>query len=268
MKTPTPTTYSELVRAYEFLNRRLFRGELPDCMLTLQRKNARVYGFFAPDRFVEVDGAIADELAMNPVHFGTGNTRDVLSTLAHEQAHVWQHHFGKPGRGKYHNKEWGAKMKEVGLHPSNTGEPGGKETGDQMTHYIIEGGPFDRAAQELLRGGFRFSWAEDSGEGRAEDGPVVAVVLEPEEDKSNRTKFTCPGCGDNAWGKPSLSLICGRCQLDMLSTRREGKKAGGVELPRLRALRATAEPHSSASSAGRPRCKNLSATDLVWSALS
>jgi ribosomal protein S27E len=232
MKTPTPTTYAELVRAYDFLNRRLYRDELPECMLTLQRKNERVNGFFAPGRFVEVDGAVADELAMNPVRFGTASTRVVLSTLAHEQAHVWQHHFGKPGRGKYHNKEWGAKMKEIGLYPSNTGKPGGKETGDQMTHYIIEGGPFDRAAQELMRGGFRFSWAEDSGEGREAEGVVVAVALEPEDDKSNRTKFTCPSCEANAWGKPSLNLICGLCQLEMLANSRGGKKAGRGELSR------------------------------------
>jgi hypothetical protein len=51
----------------------------------------------------------------------------VLSTLVHEQAHLWQHHFGKPGRGRYHNREWAAKMVEIGLIPSATGEPGGKQ---------------------------------------------------------------------------------------------------------------------------------------------
>lgn len=232
MDAPTQTAYAELLRAYDFFNRRLFGGQLPDCMLTLQRKNARVYGFFSPGRFVGSDGTQADELAMNPMHFAKTSTLDVLSTLAHEQVHVWQQHFGKPGRGKYHNKEWGKKMKDIGLHPSNTGEPGGKETGDQMTHYVVDGEAFDKVARDLMRGGFRFSWAEDSGEGRAADDPAIVVKLEPERDKSNRTKFTCPSCADPAWGKPSLKLICGRCHVDMVANHRGLKKQGEVDSPR------------------------------------
>ena len=33
-------------------------------------------------------------------------------------------------------------MQEIGLMPSNTGQPGGGKTGQQMTHYVIEDGPF------------------------------------------------------------------------------------------------------------------------------
>ena len=32
---------------------------------------------------------------------------------------------------------------------------------------------------------------------------------------ASKTKFTCPECGANAWGKPDLHLICGDCQTDM-----------------------------------------------------
>jgi len=28
--------------------------------------------------------------------------------------HDWQKEFGKPGRGRYHNREWAEKMKEIG----------------------------------------------------------------------------------------------------------------------------------------------------------
>jgi hypothetical protein len=35
---------------------------------------------------------------------------DSLSTLFHEKAHLWQHHFGNPSRTGYHNKEWAACM--------------------------------------------------------------------------------------------------------------------------------------------------------------
>jgi hypothetical protein len=31
-----------------------------------------------------------------------------------------------------------------------------------------------------------------------------------------RAKFTCPACKANAWGKPSLKLICADCDRRML----------------------------------------------------
>jgi hypothetical protein len=31
-------------------------------------------------------------------------------------------------------------MREIGLQPSSTGEPGGMETGQTVSHYIIPGG--------------------------------------------------------------------------------------------------------------------------------
>lgn len=48
-------------------------------------------------------------------------------------------------------------MERVGLMPSDTGEPGGRKVGQSMTHYIIAGGPFDMACDELLTGHFRLS---------------------------------------------------------------------------------------------------------------
>lgn len=64
-------------------------------------------------------------------------------------AHLWQHHFGKPSRAGYHNKEWAAKMLAIGLYPSDTGRPGGKETGQSCSHYIVESGPYALTFAEL-----------------------------------------------------------------------------------------------------------------------
>lgn len=68
--------------------------------------------------------------------------------------HLWQHHFGKPGRSRYHNKEWADKMRSIGLVPSNTGEEGGKDTGDQMTHFIDDKGLFAMVFEDLKIQGF------------------------------------------------------------------------------------------------------------------
>ena len=102
------------------------------------------------------------------------------STLAHEMAHAWQYHFGKPSaEAGYHNVEWGTKMEEIGLMPSNTGEPGGKRTGQQMTHYIVEDGPFAEAASDLL--GSRL------GQSNTWTAPVVSRrLLDQDQDLDQR----------------------------------------------------------------------------------
>lgn len=38
----------------------------------------------------------------------------------------------------------------------------------------------------------------------------------PTPNKSNRCKYSCSGCGLNAWAKPSASLICGACKVELL----------------------------------------------------
>lgn len=215
--TPTAETYEELQSAYDHFNRSLFGGELPPCLITLQREK-RTYGYYCMERFVNRTGTKTDEIAMNPAWFAVRSVEEVLSTLAHEMAHLWQAHFGKPGRARYHNKEWGDKMEALGLMPSNTGEPGGKRTGDQMTHYIIEGGAYARSCASLLTKDFTLSWMDrfppfepdKAGiEGLAALG--VEVPKEP-KNKSNRIKYTCPSCSTNVWGKPALRLRCAECE--------------------------------------------------------
>lgn len=42
-------------------------------------------------------------------------------------------------------------MIQVGLMPSDTGEAGGKRTGQSVTHYIIPGGKFEQVFNTLSR---------------------------------------------------------------------------------------------------------------------
>lgn len=155
-KKPAIKAYSELQQAYDYFNNVLFNQELPDLLLTLQR-GRNTFGYFAPERFTGESNI--SELAMNPDYFGGRSLADTLSTLVHEMVHVWQHYTpAKKCRGGYHDRVWGKKMEEIGLMPSNTGLPGGKKTGQQMTHYIIRGGRFQTAVYELLKNGFSISW--------------------------------------------------------------------------------------------------------------
>lgn len=199
---PTRLAYTGLDAAYDHFNRRLFGGELPPCLITMQRHKGS-YGYFSGDRFANRAAPkreITDEIALNPEHFARPPV-EILSTLVHEACHLWQHRFGKPSRGRYHNREWAGKMREVGLCPSDTGEPGGKETGDSMSHYVEKGGRFEEAARAFLK-----------------SHPAVFYYDRAVEDETRRrsraskTRYSCPRCGQNAWAKPKANLLCGDCE--------------------------------------------------------
>lgn len=230
---PTAQTYGELNAVYDYFNSSLFSGALPLCLITLQRKSRRVYGHYSSNRFCSntKPGLTTDEIAMNPIHFQSGNVIEVLQTLAHEMAHKWQHHFGKPSRGGYHNREWAAKMMEIGLHPSSTGKPGGKIVGQHMVDYLIEGGPLARAIDFLIGNGFSLSWYD---RGAAEVTPPSPAETEGQPQPSHsgvRVKYSCPRCRLNAWAKPKAELICAPCQLRMMPFPSAGSSKGCFDPP-------------------------------------
>lgn len=214
---PTASAYGTLQKAFDFFNVELFDGQLPQCLITFQRKKG-AYGYYSPNRFSRVmeDSTgparpedTTDEIALNPMHFAERPTDYTLSTLVHEMVHLWQQHFGEAPRRCYHDRQWARKMKEVGLQPSTTGAEGGKETGARVSHYIIEGGRYAEAFAK---------WSRRHTTPLFQD---VALLLdkaaEAEKKKASKTKFTCPQCQTNAWGKPELNILCGDCEVKMES---------------------------------------------------
>jgi hypothetical protein len=201
-----PKVHEALDVAFRHFNKTLFRGKLPACLITVSSKDARSMGYFANQRFEQSDkSAILDQINMGPLFFDRG-ARQVLSTLVHEMTHLEQFRFGTPSRAGYHNTAWGELMRRVGLEPSNTGAPGGKTTGQQMSHYIVDGGAFDVAFEALMAKG----WNDIL--------PVDIWRVGPRKKKpgATRQKYTCPGCELNAWAKPSASLRCEDCDELML----------------------------------------------------
>jgi predicted SprT family Zn-dependent metalloprotease len=196
----TARQYATFQAAYDHFNAALWHGKLPPCLITLQRK-ARAKGYFRGDGFVARSGdQKTDEIALNPDTFADRTDREILSTLAHEMAHMWQHHCGEPSRSGYHNSEWADEMERIGLKPSDTGAEGGRRTGQRVTHYIVEGGPFDMAASLFLADHVAVDWA--SAGGGAEKGKAARASAK------SKTKYTCPACGQNAWAKPGAMLAC------------------------------------------------------------
>lgn len=195
----TQQAYGELQTAYNFFNEKLFGGQLPHCLITLQRKN-RARGYFSPERFASVDMSIVDEIAMNPMHFESRTVTETLSTLVHEMVHLWQQHFGKPSRSAYHNAQWGDKMEQIGLMPSDTGKEGGKRTGQQMTHYIIQNSCFGIECEKLLATGLKITWMDRATQ---------------KKKQAPRAKYHCDMCNSNVWGKGGLMIMCMACEQEM-----------------------------------------------------
>jgi hypothetical protein len=95
----------------------------------------------------------------------------------------------------------------------DTGEAGGKEVGQKMTHYIIRGGAYVKAYAKLKARGFQLHWQS------APPGPG-------KEKKSSKNKFTCPKCEQNAWAKKDAKLICGVCNDDSGEISVDAARAG------------------------------------------
>jgi predicted SprT family Zn-dependent metalloprotease len=209
--TITTKTYTDFNAAFDHFNKELFDGVLPQPLLTLvPHKNA--YGYMRHEAFhlgtkqgakrvlkkaTEKTDNVIHEVALNPFTFTGRTPEQIMGTLVHEMVHLWQmvHGANKPKKPT-HNREWADKMKSVGLHPSSTGTPGGRETGRRVTHYIIEGGPFTKAAK---RCNIKFDFA--------------GLLIQKEKKGSKRTKYTCPGCEKNAYGTDDLNLTCTDCEV-------------------------------------------------------
>jgi len=238
--SPTVAFYACLQHAYDHFNQALFNGELTPCLITL-RSSHRHYGYHHRERFINLQGQMLDELGLHPGFFTLRPVEEVLSTLVHEMVHHWQDTFGQPSKSNPHNRQWAAKMREVGLEPSSTGLPNGKDTGQSVSHYIRPDGPYIRACRELLGQGYALQWfdrhvprqhvsPEQRQAALAEAGIVIevsvppleqvetpangasVVVPPPQRQEVDRVKYVCVPCGTKAWAASATALLCGVCE--------------------------------------------------------
>lgn len=203
----TREAYAELQLAYDCFNAELFDGELPGAMITLQR-HGRSMGYYSSDRFVNRDRKIGDEIAMNPVYFATRPIEDTLSTLAHEMCHQWRERTGpEPSRRCYHDKQWAEKMKQIGLYPSSTGRPGGKEVGEKVSHYIVTDGAFIHVCKAFLSKHQGIVWYDrfPTEGGKDYDYAAAATVRVPRKQAS--TKQGEKGSGEGSAVSGALPCV-------------------------------------------------------------
>lgn len=195
---PTLEQFSKYQRAWEWFNEELFDGNLHPCLLNFSRHRGSK-GFFTPRRWRK-HGQEIHEISLNPDRLSRP-VEDVMSTLVHEMVHQWQFDCGHPPRAGYHDLEWAEKMVEVGLVPSDTAEPGGKPTGQKMSHYIDPAGRF---AQVLKRmpAEYILPWVSNGPDEQAK----------PKKPRPKKHRFICPGCRTRIWAEDeNLEAECLGC---------------------------------------------------------
>ncbi|MEQ3701353.1 MULTISPECIES: SprT-like domain-containing protein [Thalassolituus] len=245
---PTTECYQTISSAYDYFNSALFAGQLPDVIITFHRQR-KVMGYASIGRWVNEKRQYVDELAVNPEYFAKYPLIEICQTLCHEMTHIWQAHYGSPGRRGYHNAQWAKKMVQIGLIPSSTGKPGGQNTGEWMMDYVLLEGPFHNACKELLKKGYRLPWVDrypvyrlelpitaydDKGteyeltenlnprptaaiapmraeKDAYEDDNLSELITSKPKPRSGRIKYACKTCHIQLWGKPGLNVVCGDC---------------------------------------------------------
>tara|TARA_R110000851_G_scaffold160865_3_gene304189 strand:+ start:2429 stop:3043 length:615 start_codon:yes stop_codon:yes gene_type:complete len=197
---------SGLQAAFRLINERLFDGNLPDCMLTMQRRR-NSYGYMSPAKFESrhFEGRTLDEIAINPAKMPDMSNTAILTTLTFNMCRVWQEHFGTPGRGRYINQQLADKMESIGLISSDTQKVGGARTGQHTGGYVLPGGPLDQLIDEILAGDWELEFQDR-----------VTKNCEPSSGKKeNRTTYKCSICHLTAYAKPKANLVCGNCNVTM-----------------------------------------------------
>jgi hypothetical protein len=215
--TPTQQVCAELQGSYSYFNQCLFAGELPECMLNVEVSGQAYYGYFRPYGFADGQGKRIHQICINPKYVHSRTAKAVLSTLVHEMCHlgIFEMNPNQKVTG-YHCKKWAALMEAVGLIPSNTGKPDGRQTGYQMTHYVKEGGLFERATDHLLSQGFHLTWGHGCKGANASGDPDD--TQEPKQNKG-KVKLACPEahCDLRVWGKATAHVLCGEHKIKLIA---------------------------------------------------
>ncbi|WP_323114872.1 hypothetical protein [Pseudomonas guariconensis] len=216
METVQPPSHplQQLHQAYRVINERFFSGALPGCEIRFSTRLGSD-GHYRPGALPSGEFCPALDLIAIGAHLSSSK---MIESLAHQACHQYRQHAGQPPRRAYHDQVWADKMVEIGLQPSSTGLPGGRMTGQKVSHYLVENGGMSLLIRELLDHGLDITLAAAVGPGGGRRGARKQAWA--------RTKYTCAGCKKSVLGGDQYNLVCGDCQLPLAPELASG---GGLE---------------------------------------
>lgn len=222
MDTAKPPSHplQQLHHAYHAINERFFSGALPGCEIRFSTRQGSE-GHYRPGALPSGELCPAlDQIAIG-AHLSSSK---MIESLAHQACHQYRQHSRQPPRRAYHDQVWAEKMVEIGLQPSSTGLPGGRVTGQKVSHYLLEGGGLSLLIRELHDQGLDINLA-------AAAGPAGAGTRSANKKAWARTKYTCAGCNKSVLGGDQYNLVCGDCQLPLTPEVSTAIEREGVEMP-------------------------------------
>lgn len=224
----TKQQFTTLNDLFDYYNNELFDNDLGSCLVNMSRHRG-AHGFFAPKRWTNNEEKVVHEISLNP---DTMNRADIdwHSTLVHEMVHLWQQLTGNTSRRGYHCKKFADKMDSIGLIASSTGRPGGKRTGQNMTHYIQEGGLFEKAFKKISSNSLeQLKLPYTPSDPKLEPKDIKSTSIgsnsisssignesenEPKKSTSGvKIKYEC-NCVNRIWGKSGLKITCNDCETE------------------------------------------------------
>lgn len=206
-------------KAFDHLNKELFKGKLKAPMLTLSRNRNLTRGYFSAEQWLDDDGNTTHEIAINAnlmSDINAGSVNELFNVLAHEMLHLWQYDHGKPSANGYHNKEWEDKAVEIGLKVVGGGY--------HVDTKIMKDGALENALAIMPEDAV-FPWI--TGELFVDPKTKEVIIIQTPAQKrqatrkrnasksGKRTKYTCPKCLTSVWGKADINVGCFDCNEKM-----------------------------------------------------
>jgi predicted SprT family Zn-dependent metalloprotease len=214
------TQLKAINRAYDYFNATLFHDDLPSCVLTVGESNRKYGGHMIAWKWIQNEIDKPYHQIMLSLQSFAYEPKEVYGILVHEMVHLWQFEFGTPSKNRYHNKEWAFQMQTVGLVPSDTGLPDGRQTGENMSHYIKEAGRYEVAFDKMPKKCLYPLSIVPKRELRKANINVIPRNSEKDKDNmknrrrrtsTSKLQYLCPKCAQKAYGGKQLSLVCGHC---------------------------------------------------------
>jgi len=199
----------ELQGVYSKLNERYYDGKLPEIVISIQSSHKnKAYGWFWKNEWFklqvkDVDNPVCEtihEINICPEHF-TRSIEETIGTLNHEMVHLYCEINGikdTSNNNVYHNKRFKQEAEKRGLIIEHAKTIGWSKTSLTAELRDFVGGlDIDKSAFEFCRN--------------------KASKARSAADKAPTTTYKCPNCESVVRGNVGIKVICGNCNVEMVS---------------------------------------------------
>ena len=198
---------------FDLLNDKLFNGELPKAVITIQSAS-KCYGYITTSKVWNDDnsGEQYREICVSAEYLNR-NIENVAATLCHEMVHLYCMCNGiqeTSQNGRYHNKNFKVEAEKRLLKISYRKYIGYSvtEPSEEFIRLLTENG-YTENMNYYRKTGLNFGG--DSGSGDSDDNSDDIEKGKAVRKKSSTRKYKCPVCSLNIRATKDVAVICASC---------------------------------------------------------